>query len=970
MNSSVEREEALFTAALALPPSARSAYLRAAAAGEDTLVARVEKLLEFHPHTAGFLESTAGEAVAAALGQPPPARAGEVENLVGQQVGGFGVVARLGEGGVGVVYRAVQGEPLCREVALKVIKPGMDTCEVLARFDAERQALALMDHPGIARVFAAGATPQGRPYFAMELVGGVPLTRYCDEHALPLAARLELFMQVCHAVQHAHQKGVIHRDLKPSNILVSTSEGAPRPKIIDFGISKAVVGTPGGSRHVTEVTQLVGTPGYMSPEQVAGDTDLDTRSDIYSLGVVLHELLVGRTPHESGSVVGVEELRRRIREVDAARPSAALARLSAEDRATAAMVRSVAPARLEAQLRGDLDWIVLRCLEKDRARRYPTANALANDLQRHLDDEPVTAAAPSRWYRLKKSVQRNRVAYAAGATVFVALVAAVLVSRAQAQRAREAEQLAAQRATAEAAARTRAEQAERAAANEAAASRALSDFLRQDLLAQASPDNQRDRDLKLRTVLDRAAGRIEGRFAEQPLVEASIRETLGATYIALGEFVAAEQQLRAARDLQGRGAGEESEGALRIAGQLVHALRLQSKLAEAAALAGDTLARLERKFGPDHALSVQVRNALQAVLLSQGKFVEAEPLLRQSLEVSRRTLGPENNGTLMVMSNLALALTELGRLPEAIALSEETIAIKSRVLGSEHPQTLPTMINLAAILCQAGRMDESIALGQKVLAIRERVLGAEHPQTLSASDILANIQVRAGHPDEAAALFDRTLPLERKLLGEDHAATLAASVARADLHLARDEFAAAEPLALGALERLRKRFGPDHVQTLDAVLMLARVCSAQQRWAEAEELFQQAQSIADRTLGPDKPRAVGIRYYLGRMRLAQGRPDDALPLLEAVLAHRRRAVGEKHPETLAAALATGEALLQARRAGEAATLLVAVHGALEEAAAKAPDNTVLPRLLATTRRLAADVYTALGRPEEAARWSR
>lgn len=970
MHRNVEREEALFNAALALPPSGRPEFLRRETAGDEALAARVGRLLEFQPQTDGFLEETAGDAIAAALGQPRPADAAGCESLVSEQVGAFTVLARLGEGGVGIVYRAEQAEPLRREVALKVIKPGMDTREVLARFDAERQALALMDHPGIARVFEAGATRQGRPYFAMELVAGVPLTKYCDQHALPLASRLELFVQVCHAVQHAHQKGVIHRDLKPSNILVAAGDGAARPKIIDFGIAKAVIGRAGASRAVTEITQLVGTPGYMSPEQVAGDADLDTRSDIYSLGVVLHELLVGRTPHEALTPANVEELRRRIRDVEAARPSASFERLAPAARADAARARGVGVPKLAAQLRGDLDWIVLRCLEKDRARRYPTANALANDLLRHQRSEPVMAAAPSRLYRWRKSLQRHRVAYAAGALVFAALAAAALVSRAQAVRATAAERLAAQRATAEAAARARAEQAERAAANEAAASRALSDFLRQDLLAQASPDQQRDRDLKLRTVLDRAAGRIEGRFAAQPLVEAAIRETLGTTYVALGEFAAAEQQLAASRQLQRTAAGDDSEGALRVAGQLVHALRSQSRLAEAAALAAEALARAERNFGPEHALSVQLRNALQAVLLGQGKFVAAEPLLRQSLEVSRRTLGPENSGTLMVMSNLALTLTELGRFSEAIALSEETIAIKSRVLGAEHPQTLPTMINLAAIYCQAGRLPDAIALGRKVLAVRERVLGPEHPQTLSASDILANIYVRAGRPDEAGALFDHTLPLERRLLGEDHAATLVASVARADIFLGQDRPDEAGALAAAALERLRKRFGPEHVQTVDALVVLARVRAAQERWSEAEEFFSSARAIAERTLGPASPRAVGLRYYLGRLRLAQGRPDEALPLLAGAFEHHRKAVGEEHGETLAALLAVGEARLRLAQHAEAEAALLACHAAFTRAAADAPENTALPRSAAKARRLLAELYGALQRPEDAARWAR
>lgn len=962
MSAPIDREETLFTAALARPPAQRAEFLRTATGGDTALAERIEMLLALQPKAEDFLETPAG------AGRPAPVEA--AENLSGEKVGPFTVIARLGEGGVGVVYRADQAEPLRRTVALKVIKPGMDTREVLARFDAERQALAVMDHPGIARVFAAGTTPRGRPYFAMELVEGAPLTRYCDERALTLSARLELFLQVCHAVQHAHQKGIIHRDLKPSNILVTTGDGVARPKIIDFGIAKAVAGTEEASRHLTQVAQFIGTPGYMSPEQVAGEADLDTRSDIYSLGVLLHELLTGRTPHEMRDKPPLDELRRRIREEDVLRPSLALQRLSAAEQRGVAQARGLTPARLRAQLRGDLDWIVLRCLERDRARRYATANALASDLLRHQRHEPVTAAAPGRLYRLRKSLQRNRTAYVAGALVFAALVAATLVSRAQAVRAQRAERLAAQRAAAEAAARARAEQAERTAADEAAASRALSDFLRQDLLAQASPDNQRDRDLKLRTVLDRAAGRIEGRFTAQPLVEAAIRETLASTYVALGEFAAAEQQLVAAGALHRRAAGEDSEGALRVAGQLAHVLRLQSRLPEAAALATDTLARLERNFGAEHALTVQVRNALQAILLSQGKFAAAEPLLRQSVEVSRRTLGPEAPGTLMVMSNLALALTELGRLDEAIQLSEQTIALKDRVFGPEHPQTLPTMINLAAIYCMAGRMEDAIGLGKKVVAVRERVLGPEHPQTLGACDIVANIYVQAARFAEAAALLERTLPVEQRVLGPDHAVTLAASVARAGVLLELDDPGAAGALAADALERLRKRFGAEHVQTFDAVLLLARVRMAQRDWAACDALFAEANRIAARSLGAATPRAASLSYFEAQLRLAEQRPADALPLFTSAFERRRQSVGERHADTLAAWLGQGEALLRLGRHAEAEQALLACHAALTQDGAGNAGNAAQPRAAAKVRRLLAELYAATGRADEAGRWAR
>ncbi len=430
----MNREDEIFAEAIELPATERAAFLDRACAGDAGLRTRVAALIEGHEAASDFLEKP--------LIVRPPAAPGEAP---GDVLGNYTLIRKVGEGGCGVVYLAEQHHPVRRMVALKVIKLGMDTREVIARFEAERQALALMDHPDIARVFDAGSTAEGRPFFVMEFVDGVPITKFCDEHSLNMEARLELFARVCLALQHAHQKGVIHRDLKPSNVLVASQDGVPTPKVIDFGIAKATQGRLTDQTLFTSLDQLIGTPAYMSPEQAElRELDIDTRSDVYSLGVLLYELLTGRPPYDPKSLVraGVDEIRRIIREVDPPRPSTCIATLTEADRDTVARLRQAAPVRLRSALRGDLDWIVMRCLEKDRERRYSTAYELADDVRRHLRDEPVVARPPSTGYRVRKFVARNRVACIGAAAVALALIVGTIVSVRQAIRATRAEQVA------------------------------------------------------------------------------------------------------------------------------------------------------------------------------------------------------------------------------------------------------------------------------------------------------------------------------------------------------------------------------------------------------------------------------------------------------------------------------------------------------------------------------------------------
>ena len=473
MEAARDKIEALFDAALELKsPAERAVFLERECAGDASLRTRVERLLSAHERSQGFFENCRP-----GLSAPEDWEIGPsnqiAEEDIGQRIGPYKLLQKIGEGGCGVVYMAEQDKPVRRRVALKIIKLGMDTKNVIARFEAERQALAMMDHRNIARVLDAGATDTGRPYFVMELVHGVRITDYCDQRKLTPTLRLELFIQVCHAIQHAHQKGIIHRDIKPSNILVTHHDGEPVPKVIDFGIAKAIEEKLTEKTLFTVYGHFIGTPAYMSPEQAEmSGLDVDTRSDIYSLGVLLYELLTGRTPFDQTELLasGLDEMRRTLREREPHRPSTKLDTLQTEELTATAQRRLVEPPKLQLLLKGDLDWIVMKALEKDRRRRYDTANGLAMDIRRYLEHEPVLARSPSRWYRFQKLVRRNRGAFAATGAVALALIIGLgtatwllVKEREMRKRAVAAEQLAESERASEAEMRLQAETGEKIA---------------------------------------------------------------------------------------------------------------------------------------------------------------------------------------------------------------------------------------------------------------------------------------------------------------------------------------------------------------------------------------------------------------------------------------------------------------------------------------------------------------------------
>src|ERR1035438_557056 len=545
MPQPTEREIEVFNAALELPARERVAYLDKACVGDDALRQHVEELLRASEVAGAFLQRPA---------QVPPGPGGTVRfpvipaEKLGDRIGRYKLLQQIGEGGCGVVYMADQEEPVRRKVALKVIKLGMDTKNVIARFEAERQAVALMDHPNIAKVLDAGATDAGRPYFVMELVRGIKITDYCDQNNLSTRERLDLFIEVCLAIQHAHQKGVIHRDIKPSNILVTVNDGVPVPKVIDFGIAKATQGRLIDKTLFTAFEQFIGTPAYMSPEQaVMTSLDIDTRSDIYSLGVLLYELLTGKPPFDAKALLqaGLDAMRRTILEVEPPKPSARLSTMLDAERATTASHRQTEPPKLIHLLKGDLDWIVMKCLEKDRTRRYETANAVAMDLRRHLSCEPVLACPPSRLYEFQKTVRRHKFGFAAAAALFTVLAIGVLVSAWQARRALQAEAVAKERL---------------------AESQAVSKFMMGVFL---SPDPARDgRTITVAETLDRAVTNLDRDLGAQPALRAQLQATLGGTYYALGiyrEAIPLEEKLY---DYYLKNLGMENTSTIYAMGQL------------------------------------------------------------------------------------------------------------------------------------------------------------------------------------------------------------------------------------------------------------------------------------------------------------------------------------------------------------------------------------------------------------------
>jgi non-specific serine/threonine protein kinase/serine/threonine-protein kinase len=741
---------------------------------------------------------------------------------------------KIGEGGFGEVWVADQVAPVKRRVAVKVLKAGMDTKSVLARFEAERQALALMDHAHIAKVFDAGETARGLPFFVMELVKGEAITDYCNRCTLTTRERLQLMVPVCHAVQHAHQKGIIHRDLKPSNILVALSDLRPVPKVIDFGIAKATNVALTEKTLYTLQGQLIGTPAYMSPEQAEmSGLDVDARTDVYALGIILYELLAGVPPFspETLRTAGYSEIQRIIREVEPPRPSTRITERAEE----VARLHRTNPRGLRKELREDLDWIVLRAIEKDRTRRYATANAVAADIERHLRHEPVVAGPPTAAYRTRKFVRRHRLGVSLFAAVVLALAALAVTMTVQAGRiARERDRV-----------RVEAETAER-----------VSEFLI-DLFEVSDPSEARGNSVTAREILDRGAAEIAGNLGERPVVRARLMGVMGRVYQALGLYEPAAPLTAEALDIRRKQLGEEDPETLEA--------RLE-------------LARLE---------------------LNRGRYDAAESLFAATLADQQRVLGPEDPRTLLTMNSLATLWADQGRYEPAESLQVATLSVQKRVLGEDHRETLRTMSNLARLYWDRGRYDDAERTYVETVAVQRRALGEDHPETLVSKNNLGIVWYVQRRYEEAERIYRETLDARRRVLGEDHPETLRSMNNLALLYHFQQCYDEAEPLYRETLAAKQRVLGPDHPNVMSSLINLGLLLSARGAFGEAEKLYREALELGARVLGEEHPEVLTATLNLANLHVKQGRWSDAEPLYLRTLERQRRVLGESHPETCA-----------------------------------------------------------------------
>ena len=747
----------------------------------------------------------------------------------GSRIDRYRLLRVLGEGGMGVVYLAEQERPFKRQIALKVIKPGMDSRRVIERFESERQTLALLDHPNIAHIFDAGTTDTGRPYFVMEYVKGPPITEYCDQCKLTIEDRLDLFLQVCYAVQYAHQKGIIHRDIKPSNILVVTEGSQIIPKIIDFGVAKATSQMLTKQTLYTEQGQFVGTPEYMSPEQAEMVIkNIDTRSDIYSLGALLYVLLTGTMPFDPESLRagGVDHMRRVIRDEEPKTPSRMLTSLGQEAHRIAEN-RCSEISILTMRLHQELEWIPLKAMRKERADRYRSVSEFADDIANYLQGAPLIAGPPSTAYRLKKFTQRHRTSVIGVVAVLFVLIAGMVFSTVFA--------VGQARALAEA--------------------KAIADFLRNDVLASVSPLNLKGQDVTFQYVLDIASKKLEDKFPEKPLVEASISATLGWTYLALGRHDQAALYLERASEIYNKHLPKTHEDRLLCLNRLGWVYFFQGHYERTRQIWTDVLELRSQALGVEHPHTLHTTNALGEAYWYLGQYDKAEELLLKVLKAKHNLQGEHFDLTFHVMGNLAGVYLSQGRYDEAEQMSLRMLVVSNDVWGPEHPWTSPYTCTLAMIYRAQDRYEKAEKLFLKTLEDTISVWGAEHLYTLRCMGGLAQVYSDQGRSEDAEAMLLKALEIGRRVLGDEHP------------------------------------------KTLEFINALAVVLKKQKGHKNAESLFEEVLKGREHALGDGHPDTLESKNDLAGLYKEQGDYAKAEPLLIEAVEGRRLKLGDTHPHT-------------------------------------------------------------------------
>lgn len=701
----------------------------------------------------------------------------DVDAPLPARIGPYHVLQVLGTGGMGTVYEAEETGSVRRRVAVKVIRGGENSAQVLGRFNAERQALAMMNHPAIAKVFQAGATETGDPWFSMELVRGLPITEYCDLHRLSLRERIELFIEVCKAAQHAHHKSVVHRDLKPSNVLVTDSDGVRQPKIIDFGVAKALGQQLTESAFVTLTGTAIGTAAYMSPEQAdMTGVDVDTRSDIYSLGVVLYELLIGELPvdpHVRGLHAFIAQVASR--QTDPPAPSERLS--SSHQGGPVAHARRTDPKRLQRDLRGDLDWIVMMAMHPDRTHRYATAASLADDLQRYLRHEPVVARPPSARYRVEKFVARHRTGVFVSVGVVAALAIASVVATVGFVRATRAEHVAAQ---------------------EAQAATQVTNFL-VELFNTTAPGQLRGDSLTARDILARGTARISTELASQPLLQSRLMTTLGTVHQQLGFYDDARRLFDDAVRIREREVGPNDTlvaTSLRGVGEVA---RLKGDLKLADSVLQRSLRIRLAAFGPEHADVAASMASLALLRGSQQRYAEAESLFKNVIRLDERVLPPDDPARARMVRNLGVMVYRQGRLAEADSLTHRALEMEEQLFGKDHVEVASTLNNLGGISFDLGRYQEALDYYQRAQVILERVLGPLHTTVIGLYNNLGEVNWKLKRYAVADSLLRHSLALKEKVLVPTHASIGITLQALAGVLRDEGRFGQAEPLYRRAL---------------------------------------------------------------------------------------------------------------------------------------------------------------------------